>query len=270
MVITYILGGLGNQMFQYAAARRLAWFLNEPLKLDISGYRHYKLRAYGLNHLNISAELASEEECVWLKGLNPIREKHFHFDPRILKLPSDCYLEGYWQSEKYFSDIEPIIRREFTVRKPPEAENRELAQQIIENQAVSVHIRRGDYAHNPIINSLHGVCSPEYYQKAVEQITKEVENPHFYVFSDDGEWAYHNWVRDFPTAFVMKNGPEEDYEDLRLMSLCKYHIIANSSFSWWGAWLSNFPGKIVYAPRNWFQGYQYDTGDLLPESWIRV
>jgi hypothetical protein len=270
MVLVKIIGGLGNQMFQYAVARRLAWFLNVPLKLDICSCNAYRDWAYGLKHFKIAAEFASEEEIIWLKCLNHIQEKQFHFDPTILSLSSDVYLDGYWQSEKYFKDIDPIIRQEFTLKKEPDAKNAALAQKIAETEAVSVHVRRGDYVTNPVVNYLHGLCPLEYYHQAITRLISQVEKPHFYVFSDDWEWVKNNMILGYPTTFVMINGPEKAYEDLRLMSLCRYHIIANSSFSWWGAWLSNYQYKLVFAPRKWFHGYQHDTRDLIPNGWEYV
>jgi Glycosyl transferase family 11 len=270
MVIVQIIGGLGNQMFQYAAARRLAWFLNTPLKLDILSYQDDKLRNYGLHHLQITGEIASEEEIFWLKHTNRHKEKAYRFDAAVLNLPSDIYLEGYWQSEKYFYDIAGVIRQEFIVREQPDTGNSDLAKQIMESTAIAIHIRRGDYVTNPTIECLHGICPWAYYDQAVTRLIAQINRPHFFVFSDDWNWAQQSLKLDYPVTFVSCNGPAKDYEDLRLMSLCKHHIIANSSFSWWGAWLANHPGQLVFAPKQWFQGYLHDTRDLIPETWQRI
>jgi hypothetical protein len=267
MIIVQIAGGLGNQMFQYAAARRLAWFLNTPLKLDVTSFQYDKLRNYRLNHLHITGETASEEEIFWIKNTNHCKEKAYYFDPEILSLPPDVYLEGYWQSEKYFRDIAPVIRREFTVKDKIYGSNADLAGEIIESEAVAIHVRRGDYVSNPTVNYFHGICPLHYYHQAVTKLAMRILRPHFFVFSDDWQWVIQNLKLNHQVTFVTVNGPEKDYEDLRLMSLCKHHIIANSSFSWWGAWLASRPGQLIFAPRRWFTGYQYDTRDLIPETW---
>lgn len=267
MIIIQISGGLGNQMFQYAAARRMAELLNSPLKLDILGYQSDPFRSYGLNHLCITGMIASEEEIFWIKSINHRKEKAFCFEPEILSLSADVYLEGYWQSEKYFQDIAPIIRREFTVKESLDSRNIDLAAEIMESEAIAIHIRRGDYVKNPMIHYLHGICPLDYYYQAVAMVTAVVSEPHFFVFSDDWEWAQENLKLNYPVTFVTINGPEKDYQDLRLISLCKHQIIANSSFSWWGACLSSNPQQMVFAPKNWFKGLMHDTRDLFPEVW---
>jgi hypothetical protein len=182
----------------------------------------------------------------------------------------DVYLEGYWGSEKYFKDIEAIIRRELTVKTEPSPINRAMAEHICQAPAVSIHIRRGDFISNPITQKFHGVCSLEYYSKAADMIAGMVERPHFFVFSDDPQWAQDNLKLEYPITFVTHNSMDEDYEDLRLMSLCKYHIIANSTFSWWGAWLSRASDKIVYAPRYWLNDSSLNTSDVIPNGWIKI
>ena len=133
-----------------------------------------------------------------------------------------------------------------------------------------MHIRRGDYVSNPTTNKLHGTCSLEYYHNAVDIIAAKVSNPHFFIFSDDHEWARNNFKIDYPLTFVAHNNAGKNYEDMRLMSLCKHHIIANSSFSWWGAWLGSNPKKIVCAPRGWFKDKSLNTNDIIPSDWSRI
>ena len=295
MVIVQLIGGLGNQMFQYAAARRVAYKNKIPLKLDISGFDTMKgitKRRYELSVFNIEEKFATEDEIASLRGSDPgrlgrfiyrisgglisnakksyIRQKGMGFDPAILGLSGEVYMEGWWQSDKYFNDIENIIRKDFTIKIAPDPDNKKMADSIQEKEAVSIHIRRGDYVANPEANRFHGVCPLEYYSAALEVICKNVKNPYFFIFSDEPRWAKDNLKLQYPAVYIDHNGPEKGYEDLRLMSLCKHHIIANSVFSWWGAWLSANPGKIIIAPKRWFSNPNIDTKDLIPNSWHRI
>ena len=269
MIITKLIGGMGNQLFQYAVGRRLAHHHGVLLKIDITAFREYKLRTYHLNPLNIIESVATDEEIDDLKNRHWIRERHFHFDPEILQLGSDVYLDGYWQSEKYFKDIEGIIRNEFIVREPVNGENERHLNQIQSCNAVAIHIRRGDYVTNPSANQYHGVCSLEYYYQAVALIAERVGNPHFFIFSDEWDWVRENFHINYPVTIINNNAnwPEQD---LRLMSACRHHIIANSSFSWWGAWLGTHPDRIVIAPQKWFNTPEHCTQDLLPEYWLKI
>lgn len=274
MVIVQLTGGLGNQMFQYAAARRLAWFLQTPLKMDVTFYQYNQLRVYGLDHFKINGEMADAEEIFWIKQTRQLKEKAFSFDGELLHGLSpekpDVYLEGYWQSEKYFRDLREIICEEFSLKDALDPENQEYLEWIETSESVSIHIRRGDYVANPTVNYLHGVCPADYYSRAMEAITQSIDRPHFFVFSDDKQWGKNNLPDHYNLTFVDLNGPDRDYYDLHLMRHCKHHIIANSSFSWWGAWLSDYPQKKVCAPRKWFNGYSHDTRDLIPEHWNRI
>lgn len=291
MIIVKLMGGLGNQMFQYAAARRLAHVHSAHLKLDLSWFDNIAVsetpRSYGLHVFAIRADIAETEELnrfgmtgagalkkVLAKLLHPlspwtcIRERHFHFDPRVLNAPDNTYLNGSWQSEKYFRDIESIIREEFTFRNAPDPLNMEMAEEIRGTNSISVHVRRGDYVSNALAREVLGTSSMDYYHKAVEKIAAAVINPKFFLFTDDIEWANNNFDIGFPITMVTQNNNENSHEDLRLMTLCKHNIIANSSFSWWGAWLNTNQNKIVIACKNWFRSQNYDTRDLLPERWI--
>jgi len=279
MIITRLLGGIGNQMFQYAAGRRLAYIHKTRLRLDISEFSHYKLREFSLDCFNINAEIVSINKIskLWFK-LFPFKrrpavyyfEKHTQFDPHVLDLPDNTYLSGYWQSEKYFLDIEEIIKREFTPKNLPDKYNMYLLKNINKAESVSIHIRRGDYVSNPQTSAYHGLCSLEYYQKAIQIIRKMVKSPQVFIFSDDIAWAKKNLAIDSPIFYVEHNRGEKDYEDLRLMSACKHNIIANSSFSWWGAWLNKNKNKIVISPRKWFGDPSINTDDLIPPTWIRI
>jgi len=163
-----------------------------------------------------------------------------------------------------------MLRKELTVRLDQDPQSREVAARVLHTQSVSIHVRRADYVADAATYHTHGTCSRDYYDQCVCLIAERVKDPHFFVFADDFAWARKNLQFKHPTTFVTHNGAARDYEDLRLISTCKHHIIANSSFSWWGAWLNNNPAKIVFAPLRWLNDPRYDTRDLLPESWIRV
>ncbi|MBA3004361.1 MAG: alpha-1,2-fucosyltransferase [Desulfurivibrio sp.] len=291
MIIVRIMGGLGNQMFQYAVGRQLATTHNTVLKLDISEFKNYPLHNYGLSVFNIKELFATPEEIKLLKepesgsltkklkiffrrpsklGITHIREKQYHFDPEILAMPDSIYLDGYWQSEKYFSHIADIIKNEFTIKLSQAAKNLKLARQIESCESVSLHVRRGDYVTDEKTNIIHGTCDLDYYEHCIAHLAQRVSLPHFFIFSDDPDWAEKNIKTTYPVTFVGHNGPEKNYEDLRLMSQCRHHIIANSSFSWWGAWLGQHRGTIVYAPKRWFNSPTFNTKDLLPDSWTSI
>lgn len=294
MILVRIMDGLGNQMFQYAMARRLALHHDVPLKLDLSAFKTEKLRKYALNHFHIQAEIAAPEEIkryyrrtfLQAPGIimdyitaskRGLRRPFFHedeirlrFDPRVLSLSDDVYVWGHWQCEKYFEDIATELKRDFTLRTPPDEANARMMQEIEGKNAVCLHIRRGDYVANPQNHKDLGACSLDYYARAVEHIGYYVENPHFYVFSDDPVWSRENLKLRYPATFVDHNGPEKDYEDLRLMKSCKHFIIANSSFSWWGAWLSVNPDKIIIAPKKWFHNQTRVPENIIPDRWLRL
>ena len=188
--------------------------------------------------------------------------------PEILRTPADVYLQGYWQSEQYFKPVEQLIRDDLRLKHAPAGENLALAQAIGAVDAVSVHVRRGDYASKPQLENLLGLLPPEYYQRAGQTIAAARPSAEFFVFSDDPEWARRNLRFERPVHFVAHNGPEAPHEDLRLMSLCRHHIVANSSLSWWGAWLCAIAEKIVVAPQPWFQ--RLPMPDLVPQGWLRL
>jgi hypothetical protein len=289
MVIVKLMGGIGNQMFQYAAGRALAHRLKTELKVDIGAFKDNGFRQYQLDIFNIQASIASREEIERLTvaresvGVKFIRnlfhqaaprpkshkkEKHFHFDPQTATLSGNVYLNGYWQSERYFKPIKTILFEEFRLKSALQGKNKKLAEQINACRSVSLHIRLGDYVSNPKTNRFHGTCSLDYYQRCVEDVASKGEPAHFFIFSDEPQKV--NFIKNLPykTTIVDHNDPASGYEDMRLMSLCKHNIIANSSFSWWAAWLNQNQGKRVYAPQKWFNHPQKNTKDLYPETWI--
>jgi hypothetical protein len=184
-------------------------------------------------------------------------------------VPSQCYLTGYWQSEKYFSSVEAEIRKDFTFNKPLIDRNLELSAKMATCGSISLHIRRGDYVSDAQTSAILGVCPLDYYRNAVAYVADRVANPQFFVFSDDIEWARENLGLDHPSEYIDHNRGAESYCDMQLMSKCRHHIIANSSFSWWGAWLNPHADKIVVAPKRWFAG-SLDSTDLVPQTWTRL
>jgi hypothetical protein len=284
-----LMGGLGNQLFQYATARALALRHGAEVVLDLSHYEEDRLRRYELGSYPIAARIATAAELRSSKaagGLRAIAERllgrapgpaapayhepHFHFDPLVLQQRPPVHLIGYWQSERYFVDAAEVLRREFSPQAPLEPENARIAAAIATTNAVSLHVRRGDYVSNAHTNAYHGVCSLDYYRAAVAHIRREIPDAHLFVFSDDHEWTRRNLAPDLPTTYVTANPADRGFRDLQLMSRCRHHVVANSSFSWWGAWLNPSPDKMVIAPARWFASAEHDTRDLVPATWLRL
>jgi hypothetical protein len=215
--------------------------------------------------------LHSSNLSLYQKG-QYIREKYHHFDLNILDAPNHVYLDGFWQSPRYFSGIDESLRQEFAVKHPESDLFNQISEQITHTYSVSLHVRRGDMANDPQTNRLHGTCDLNYYKLAVEYLSIHVSQPHFFIFSDEPEWVKENLNLQFPSTLVSYHGSLTDYEEMHLMSLCQHHIIANSTFSWWGAWLNPKPDKIVIAPQKFFDAFAYDhdTKDLYPSSWIAL
>ncbi len=295
MIVVRLIGGLGNQMFQYAAGRSLAHRNASLLKLDVSAFETYTLHRYGLHCFHVQEQLASREEVARFfpspRGLGGslragirrlldgapagpepvlVRERSFAFDPSVLATRGDVALDGYWQSARYFEDVAPVLRAELSFRYPPSEENAALADVIAGTTSVSVHVRRGDYVSDAATSAVHGTCSPAYYRAAIAHVAERVGNLHLFVFSDDPGWVRREFEAPFPMTVVDVNGPDTNWEDLRLMSLCRHNVVANSSFSWWGAWLNRNREKIVVAPRRWYRDATRDVADLVPDAWTRV
>lgn len=292
MLISNIIGGLGNQMFQYAVGRAVSLSCNTSLRLDVSGFANYRLHQWieFQRIFNCSVKIANETDVRNILGWQSspairrivsrprmamfrrkefVIEPHFNYWQGIKNVPSNSYLVGYWQSEKYFAEVAEQIRADLTFQLPLVKQNAELAEQIHQVNAVSLHVRRGDYASNAQTTSTHGLCSLDYYRAAIAYVAERVQQPHFYIFSDDIAWVKDNLKIQFPHQYVDHNHGAESYNDMRLMSMCKHNIIANSSFSWWGAWLNPNPDKIVIAPERWFAN-QTDVSDLFPQGWVTL
>ncbi len=290
MIISRILGGLGNQMFQYALGRRLSLERGEPLFLDLSAFDDYPLRTYTLHRYRVNTPIARSEDVVRLRrgtgwrrsswvprflrpSLRPesyVRETTpFQYDPSVVKRASPLYLKGYWQSARYFEPIAESLRADFSLREPLSPESEAVANRMQTSDATSVHIRRGDYVTDADANAVHGTCSLEYYRAAADEIARHATSPTFFVFSDDIDWVKAHLTLPGPTNYVDHNGAARDYEDMYLMSCCSKHIIANSSFSWWGAWLSTAKERVVIAPKRWL-AKGAPSPDVCPADWLRL
>ncbi len=280
MIIVRLSDGLGNQMFQYAFGRALSARRGVPLRLDLSAYRRERKRSYGLGQFLTAESFMTDEEArgVIVRPLDAaqpwwnqpvVKEPHFHYSDEVTAVPSSGYFVGYWQSERHFADMAELIRLEFTPKQPLTGVNLDVARMIATRNAVSLHVRRGDYVSDQTVNALHGVCSLDYYRRAVQHVAERVSKPEFFVFTDDPDWTRANLILDFP-AYLITQNQNAPVEDLRLMTLCRHHIIANSSFSWWGAWLAGRPGQVACAPERWFGAYPHDTRDLVPDRWARL
>lgn len=284
MFVVRLIGGLGNQMFQYAFARKLSITKGMPFKLDVNWYAEGSfskdsLRFFELDEFNIATGLAAAGEIraarrypvrrIFRKIRRKIFGENYGYDPRAFAVRDGDYLEGFWQSERYFADVADTIRKDLTLKAGLGGAARELETEILSGESVSVHVRRGDYISEKILARIYGNLGPDYYRRAVELIKSKTASPRFFVFSDDVAWAKENLDLGAPTVFVSRPGLD-DAEELVLMSRCRHHIIANSSFSWWGAWLDPRPDKIVVAPKRWFRSWRFRTRDILPAYWIGI
>jgi hypothetical protein len=285
-VVVGLSGGLGNQMFQYAAGRSLALRLGAPLILDISWFggsadRHFALSPFRVDGIqrsqwplmpNFFSSFISRLSRRWLPhilGVPVWREPHFHYSTIFSQLTKPVFLEGYWQSEHYFQDIRHLLLQEFALRDSLPYSNAKLIKEISECDSICVHVRRGDYLTSPVAAKVHGTCGVDYYQAGVRELCRGLVNPKCFIFSDDPDWVHKSLFFDCPVTVVDLNGPREAHLDLVLMTACKHFLIANSSLSWWGAWLGQYDHKKVIAPKNWFLNSDKDTRDLLPSSWLR-
>jgi hypothetical protein len=291
MIITKLIGGLGNQMFQYATAKALALRHHVDMKVDVSFINLdsegvYTQRKYELSIFNTPIQIATanEKEQFFvdnsnkitrkLKELFPVLTKNFYaiekgikYNKEFLNYPKNTYLDGFWQSELYFKHFEAIIKNDFSFNQNIVDLNKHLLSKIESCNSISLHVRRGDYVLNYDANQFHGLCSLEYYNNAIRYIEMKINNIEIFVFSDDINWCKENLRYNFPIHFMDIN---DAHSDLYLMTKCKHNIIANSSFSWWGAWLNTNKEKIVIAPKQWFADQSVITQDIIPASWINL
>ncbi len=298
MKIVKINGGLGNQMFQYAFARALEYRTGESVCIDISSYR--KKTSYGgidLYHngfelaklfdvpyreapLNIVRRLSTQPDSVlkrfrrkYVTKKTHYIDKQFSYTPAVFDISGDCYFEGYWQTEKYFLPVRQAVIDAYKFVLPLSAQNTELLSSM-PRPAVSIHVRRGDYLNSENLN----VCTPEYFSGALEYIQSVADIRTVLVFSDDIGWCRENIRSIADTVFVDWNRGNDSWQDMAMMSACDCNVIANSSFSWWAAYLNQSRGKIVTAPKPWNMRevrssdtyYRHNFADIIPESWKRI
>ncbi len=289
MKIVNIIGGIGNQMFQYAFALSLKHiYPNEEVMLDITHFKGYALHngfeieknfgsllpyAKGKDLVKLTYYAPNYKVSRVLRKLLGYRKTEYK-EPRLftfwqeaLDKKGGCYYEGSWQNEKYFKEIESLIREAFTFKQPLEEKNKDLLNQIISTESVSIHVRRGDYLKDP---TYEGICDLPYYENSIAYIKERVENPHFYIFSNDAKWCEENIAPLCENYTVIDwNGGKKSWADMLLMSKCNHNIIAHSSFSWWAAWLNNHKDKIVVSPRGWFNREDVTDSPQL-KDWVLV
>ena len=283
-------GGLGNQLFQYSAARSLADRLECDLALDLRGLQVNGDRGYMLDRYAIRATVATSND---LQDLPPwqssrvgrIRSRlsqrypclfsfptfwpeSFAYDVRFERIPRPAFLVGYWQSEKYFAWNRERLLGDLSLVRP--LEESPVLNAIRNTTSVALHIRRGDYVTNPQAAKFHGLCDVSYYQAAVDGLIRRFPELQVFAFSDDPEWVRRNLKLNAPMQVMDVCSADDAHIDLELMSNCRHQVIANSSFSWWGAWRAASSGQVVYAPRRWFADANTNTSDVIPARWIQL
>lgn len=280
MTIALIEGGLASQMFGYAAARRLALQHGAKVFIDPRNYRTYTKFQPELHHWDIDAVMLTPEQADELCGpgnelVSVVAPRHLHFDRAVLDIPTPMvYMAGNYVSEDYFADVDETLRKDFRRVTEPHAYGVETMEAIEAKRAegytpVALHIRRGDYVQEDHVLRAHGSCSPEYYANATGLIERMVENPWYFVFSNDGDWCEENMAGERRT---ITHAPSDapPIEDMLLMAACDHQIIANSGFSWWAAWLAERPGQIVVGPRPFMADRTLNTEDILRRGWISL
>lgn len=316
MILTKLFGGLGNQMFQYAAGRNLAMKHNTDLKFDLSWYAGQSNRIYEMDKYNIHASLANSKDFFQVSPRHGIldlvgnwfnqrmrsyterafrsvgvetynlpsyclefsttsvpqslmigkiaSQRYFHYDKEFESCPENTYLVGYWISYKYFQQ-QSCIRDELTLKCPLGPYATSIARIISSGNSVSIHLRRGDKLNDP----QYRPTDIGYVLRSIDYIEKRISDPIYFVFSDDIDWVKSELPINQRIHFIENESEQRDTEDLHLMSLCKHNIIAESSYSWWGAWLNRNPEKLVVSPvaSNWINAAHYNTEDILPPEW---
>jgi len=302
MIIVALSGGLGNQLFQYATAKSIALNLNCTLKIDNSWFKKIHIiedfshenattiRDYSLKHFKIDSQIAGESLLNWIqrfriyskksklfKAIGNIFLKQFQYqyitsnEFSIEKIQSEkrVYLNGYWQNNTIIEENREQLLREFKLRDDINSENKTFLDQIKKTNAVAIHFRRGDYINKPNSKKLHVNLSDQYYDEAIEQMNSNIKNPYYYIFSDDINWVRNN-IR-LPENIKFIDSDSGEHEHLYLMSQCNHFIIANSTYSWWGAWLSTSQNKIVISPKYWYNDFNLNDKIIrIPEDWIKI
>ena len=294
MIVVKLSGGLGNQLFQYSLGRYLSLKYNTELKFDVqfdANSLNFSARSLGLSKFNITLNIASKEEILKYKFfrtgyLSRIERKLIQFFPSINKkifvekpfeifnkelFTRDCYVLGYWQSEYYFRSIENVIRNDLQINFELGDVNKDIFNEISNSESVSIHIRRGDYITINGNSKIYSLCSLEYYNDAIAFLKSKFGSSVFYIFSDDIAWAKEIFLGDI--FKIIDNNLENPHVDLFLMSLCKHNIIANSSFSWWAAWLNCNKNKVIVSPREWYVDKSLNKkaiSSLILENWVLI
>ncbi|HEX7905097.1 MAG TPA: alpha-1,2-fucosyltransferase [Chitinophagaceae bacterium] len=293
MIIVQLTGGLGNQLFQYAAAKSLSLHHNVSLQLDITSFYRDKLpdlevprdfelyqfegireKIISLNEIGSVIDLKNEKS--FFQKIRPrykrniYTEPFYHFDKNFFNSNKNVLLKGGWQSEKYFDPYKDLIRQRLQLKETVITQVIEKGRSLTEKQTVGVHIRRGDYLRKKIIFEWHGVMSKEYYLKGFELLSKRIPGFSVLYFTDDPDWVQKELLPIMNGEIVSKETSQTHFEDFYLLSKCRHTIIANSSFSWWAAWLNNNPDKIIIAPKKWFDKGPKDTKDIIPLNWFQI
>ena len=287
------MGGLGNQLFQYAAGRALALKHKTELKLDLSFLNSdpknvYTKRELELHVFDISSTISTSNELeafykrtffqkIATKFFSSLPSKYFignqqgfEYDMAFESYPNNSYLNGYWQSEKYFGSFREVLLKDLVIKKEMSEQCKLIYDLILNSNSVSLHIRRGDYVSDKSAIAYHGTISLDFYDKALAYLNGLYKNLKVFIFSDDMDWVKANLKLTNEFVYVDFNTEENSVFDMYLMSQCKHNIIANSSFSWWGAWLNQNPQKVVIAPDKWFADKNLNTKDLIPNSWQKM
>lgn len=277
------MGGLGNQMLQYAIGRSLSIKKKiEPLWIDLSWYKNTKndpfFRQFELDKLNTIFKTLDHNNVIWrlrfthhFKQVNPfkykdvIEKEYGAFDPLILDSGNNVLLHGFFPSYKYFAGIRETLQMELVPKQTMNCTNLAALTKIKSANSVSMHFRRGDYAYTGV----HGILDTCYYERALKHLSTQIENIELFIFSDEPEWVEQNMHFEFPYHIMDFNKGDSSYLDLELMKNCKHNIIANSTFSWWAAWLNPNPEKIVVAPQNWLN-VDINRMQNIPEEWVVI
>ena len=301
MKIVNVIGGLGNQMFQYAFAVALKNINpQEEVFVDIQHYKNAFIKKYHGNNfyhngyeinkvfpsatiksagawdlMKVSYYIPNQILARAVRRLFPKRKSEFVADqqpyifiPEALSVNGDCYYDGYWMSPLYFNDFRNEIIKEFEFRPFDTKENIELAPLLLRDNSVTIHIRRGDYVGS---NTLGGICTLNYYRNAIQEARKIISNPVFFIFSNDSQWCIENLKDEFGNCevhFISHNKGKESYRDMQLMTMARCTILANSSFSWWGAYLNQRKDHLTYCPNKWHNTMEYK--DHYVNGWIKI
>ena len=289
MIIVKLMGGLGNQMFQYAFGRALGIHLKQEIFYDKSWFyqdfvgttpRELKLEAFNISLPYTKLEspffktkIGKHIKSVLQKtGLQPkyIKVNEETFALNQINGHNNYYFESYWQNPEYFEDVRDIILAEFNFQEFSNPEDANLQRMICDCESIAIHIRRGDYVNSPKTNQFHGTCSIGYYKEAANRVLSKIPNAKFFLFTDDPDYVKSN-LGFLCDCMLVSNNRRSEVDELNLMHSCKHFIIANSSFSWWGAWLSQNSDKIVISPKQWFKNEEANEKcKIVPKDWIRI